>query len=114
MAASENHIAHPQPGVRCRGAVLLPLQAKVERARQPATAEHPFGGDGLRQACESQRHVAGDCLHGPGNAQSELALRVADVDWALRHRAAKVGGDPAKGHDPDQKPGPAKQGKRFD
>jgi hypothetical protein len=57
--------------------------------------------------------VAGDCLYGPCNAKSDLTLRLADVDWALCHRAAKVWDNPAKGHGPNQNPGTAEQGQRF-
>jgi len=113
-AAGEDLIPHSQPSVRRKLQFLLPVQAEIERARQTAAPEHPLGGHGLRQTNESQRYMTGDCLHGPADAESELALRVADKDGTRRHRVAEVRGDPAKGHDPDQKSGPAKQGKRFD
>jgi len=93
---------------------LLPLQAKIERARQPAAAEHPLGGDGLRQADEPQRHMPDDRLHRQATCRESRRSASPTSTGLSAMGRPRCGAIQRKGTNPDQESGPAKQGERFE
>ena len=95
--AGEDFVTCAQPGVGSEFHLGRTRDAEVERAGHVAAAEHPLGGNGLRQADEAKRNMRGYGLHGPRDVLGEVEFRRGNCGRAFPLCKPEVWSQPAEG-----------------